>query len=90
MGKLSKIIHFYDDGTFKEFKSQEIKESVPFTPAHTQLGYKVNYAGYMSNSLPTIPKHTPFCSQCGVPTSDAQLFDSCPHRDCPVEKISRR
>lgn len=88
MGNLSKIIHFYDNGTFKEFKPKEVKEPAPFTPTQTHMGtYKINYVG---NVPANPPKHTPFCSQCGVPTSDAQLFDSCPHRDCPVEKISRR
>lgn len=86
MAKLSKVIHFYDDNSFKEFKPQEVADTLPFVPTQT---YGINYA-WNPASLPSKPKTAPFCSQCGVPMADAQMFDTCPNRDCPVERVSRR
>lgn len=87
MAKLSKIIHFYDDGSFKEF--EPVVEPVAKQPFVSTQTYGINYA-WNPASMPPKPKVAPFCAQCGVPMADAQLFDTCPNRDCPVEKVSRR
>lgn len=86
MAKLSKIIHFFDDGSFKEFKPQQVDEVQPFISTQS---YGINYAWNPASVL-SKPKAAPFCAECGVPMADAQMFDTCPNRDCPVERVSRR
>lgn len=73
MANIVNIIHFYDDGTFREF--------APIIKPLPTLG---------RITTPDVPLENKICARCGVPVNDAQLFDSCPHEDCPVKFMSKR
>lgn len=91
MKKITKIVVYYDDGTYEETYSQSKPGAIPCSPWPSAPGAPYPYpmtAPYVKQNDPsdmTPMWHANGCRVCGLGKNGESLGYVCPRFDCPTK-----